>query len=57
MVESIEKIIDHTLNKLEAIWGDGWQPMPENPNDITGSQNSGVYQVRNKISKKINLIW
>lgn len=56
MVKSIEEIIDAALNELEIKWSD-WKPMPtrENRRMITAPQNSGVYQVRNKISEELIL--
>ena len=56
MVESIERIIDEALDKLEVKWSD-WCPMPncENSREIIAPQNSGVYQVRNKRSKDLIL--
>ena len=51
MVKSIEEIIDVALNELEGKWKD-WQAMPENCNEIIGPENSGVYQVRNIITKE-----
>ena len=48
MNDSIEKIIDEALKKLEEFWND-WQPMPspEKCRKIGGPKSSGVYQVIN----------
>jgi hypothetical protein len=55
MDDSIAKIIDDALNKLEPLWSDEWQPMPKSRKEIIGPKNSGVYQVRNRISEKLIL--
>jgi hypothetical protein len=49
MVDSVMKIIEDALDKLESMWSE-WQlmPSPENCRSITGPKNSGVYQIRNK---------
>ena len=54
--QSIEKIIDDALKKLEGLW-DKWQlmPSPENCRNIAGPKNSGVYQIRNKNTRELIL--
>ena len=54
--QSIEKIINDSLIKLEGLW-DSWQPMPspENCRSIDAPGNSGVYQIRNKATQELIL--
>ncbi len=56
MLESIEKIIDDALSKLEGKWNK-WQPMPspKNCRKIDGPKKAGVYQIINKKTEKLVL--